>query len=231
MRKVIITISLLLLTFILGAQEMPLSSYYFYVAVYREDVKWVQKHLEAGYNPNKCRGEAGWYDSKPLKVLIEQLIGAYKSYIEGSVVIYPSIEVFKLLTKYGVNVNQLPYVWDRIHKYDNAYLNRILKYDKDKLTAENTNKKDEIQDINRLLEALLDAGADPNTEPIGHFFQDMLPYYKWGNSPEDPTTDWERMTGSYQGDVSATKAEAAQFRMQRNAEEKNKAMERYYEHH
>ena len=75
MRKVIITISLLLLTFILGAQEMPLSSYYFYVAVYREDVKWVQKHLEAGYNPNKCRGEAGWYDSKPLKVLIEQLIG------------------------------------------------------------------------------------------------------------------------------------------------------------
>ena len=106
-----------------------------------------------------------------------------------------------------------------------------MKYDKDKLTAENTNKKDEIQDINRLLEALLDAGADPNTEPIGHFFQDMLPYYKWGNSPEDPTTVWERMTGSYQGDVSATKAEAAQFRMQRNAEEKNKAMERYYEHH
>jgi len=39
----------------------------------------VQKHLEAGYNPNKCRGEAGWVDSKPLKVLIEQLIGAYKS--------------------------------------------------------------------------------------------------------------------------------------------------------
>lgn|GEM_PF-2732115 len=35
----------------------------------------MQKHLEAGYNPNKCRGEAGWYDSKPLKVLIEQLIG------------------------------------------------------------------------------------------------------------------------------------------------------------
>lgn len=59
MRKVIITISLLLLTVILGAQEMPLSGYYFYVAVYREDVKWVQKHLEAGYNPNKCRGEAG----------------------------------------------------------------------------------------------------------------------------------------------------------------------------
>ncbi|QTQ11701.1 hypothetical protein HRI96_05510 [Treponema parvum] len=199
MKKVIITISLLLLTVILGAQEMPLSSYYFYVAVYREDVKWVQKHLEAGYNPNKCRGEAGWYDSKPLKVLVEQLIGAYKPYTEGSVVIYPSIEVFKSLTKYGVNVNQLPYVWDRIHKYDNAYLNRILKYDKDKLTAEDTNKKDEIQDINRLLEALLEVGADPNMKghpfPFGKskkllFFTDKKTF-KYFNSSEATTPLYE----------------------------------------
>ena len=73
--------------------------------------------------------------------------------------------------------------------------------------------------------------ADPNKDPIGHFFQDMIPYYVWGNSEDDPTTAWERITGSYQGNVNATKEEASQFRVQMNEENRNKAMEQYYEHH
>ena len=73
--------------------------------------------------------------------------------------------------------------------------------------------------------------ADPNKDPIGHFFQDMIPYYVWGNSEDDPTTAWERITGSYQGNVNATKEEASQFRAQMNEENRNKAMEQYYEHH
>ncbi|WP_296325799.1 hypothetical protein [Treponema sp. UBA3813] len=73
--------------------------------------------------------------------------------------------------------------------------------------------------------------TDPNTDPIGHFFQDMLPYYRWGNSPDDPTTTWERITGTYQGNVNATKDEAAKFRAQKAEEGRNKAMEQYYEHH
>lgn len=42
---------------------------------------------------------------------------------------------------------------------------------------------------------------------------------------------WERITGSYQGNVNATKEEASQFRAQMNEENRNKAMEQYYEHH
>ena len=59
----------------------------------------------------------------------------------------------------------------------------------------------------------------------------MIPYYVWGNSEDDPTTAWERITGSYQGNVNATKEEASQFRVQMNEENRNKAMEQYYEHH
>ena len=29
--------------------------------------------------------------------------------------------------------------------------------------------------------------ADPLTDPIGHFFKDMIPYYLLGNSPDDPS--------------------------------------------
>ena len=73
--------------------------------------------------------------------------------------------------------------------------------------------------------------ADPNSDPIGHFFQDMVPYYIWGNSEDDPTNAWERITGSYQGNVNATKEEALQIRAKKNEENRNKAMEQYYEHH
>jgi RHS repeat-associated protein len=35
---------------------------------------------------------------------------------------------------------------------------------------------------------------------IGHFFADVIPYYMWGNAEDDPTTGWERLTASYEGD-------------------------------
>ena len=31
---------------------------------------------------------------------------------------------------------------------------------------------------------------------IGHFFKDMLPWYLWGNSPNDQTTIVDRIVGS-----------------------------------
>jgi RHS repeat-associated protein len=30
---------------------------------------------------------------------------------------------------------------------------------------------------------------------IGHFFADVLPYWIWGNTPDDPTPAWNRVTG------------------------------------
>ena len=50
-----------------------LSYRYFYDAVYGKDFEWVKNHLKAGYDPEKCKGEAGWVDSIPLKVVVETL--------------------------------------------------------------------------------------------------------------------------------------------------------------
>ncbi len=30
---------------------------------------------------------------------------------------------------------------------------------------------------------------------IGHFFADVLPYWMWGNTPDDATPFWNRVTG------------------------------------
>ena len=57
--------------------------------------------------------------------------------------------------------------------------------------------------------------SDPNKNYVGHFIDDMLPYYLWGNTEDDPTTMLERITGSYQGDVNFTKEEAAADRANR----------------
>jgi RHS repeat-associated protein len=41
--------------------------------------------------------------------------------------------------------------------------------------------------------------GDPTTNPFGHFVLDMIPYYIWGNSPNDPTSWHNRVTGKYKG--------------------------------
>ncbi|MDR2313903.1 MAG: RHS repeat-associated core domain-containing protein [Spirochaetaceae bacterium] len=46
--------------------------------------------------------------------------------------------------------------------------------------------------------------SDPNTDWMGHFENDMVPYYKWGNSPDDPTKFWERVLGTYNGPIPRT---------------------------
>ncbi|QTA84154.1 Uncharacterized protein dnm_001470 [Desulfonema magnum] len=39
----------------------------------------------------------------------------------------------------------------------------------------------------------------PRTDPVGHFFNDMVTYYIWGNPPDDPSNFIERITGTYDG--------------------------------
>ena len=73
--------------------------------------------------------------------------------------------------------------------------------------------------------------ANPKTDFLGHLIKDMIPYYIWGNSEEDPTTCWERLLTSYECNVNATKQEADAERMLINEKRKQKSMERYYDHH
>lgn len=189
-----------------------LSKHNFYEAVYRQDIEWVENHLKAGYDPNRCRGDAGWYDSIPLKVLSEQLVGRYKLVSEGKLyrepdkIIYPGLDVFYLLVKYGADINKFPFVWQRIYGFNNEDLDELwgYYYSNDLIPIElkrNRNSKnlEKIYDINLLIEAFLKEGADPNMKghpfPFSHsrrllFFSDKKAF-KYFNSPEATTPLYE----------------------------------------
>ena len=82
MNKRLVLVFLISIYFVQGLFSMEdfrtsLSKHYFYNAVYRCDYEWTENHLKAGYDPNKCIGDAGWYDSNPLKVLCEKLMADY----------------------------------------------------------------------------------------------------------------------------------------------------------
>lgn len=60
--------------------------------------------------------------------------------------------------------------------------------------------------------------ANPKKTPIQHFLKEMVPYFLWGNSEDDPTTIGERITASYNGDVNANKEESWKERRERLSE-------------
>lgn len=188
-----------------------LSKHNFYTAVYSHDVVWTENHLKAGYNPNKCHGDAGWYDSNPLKVLCEQIVGSYRiEKVNGKNVrkktVFIGLDIFNLLLKYNVNLNKFPYVWQRVYSINNDDFNMWERHEKDISLSYDIKKKetsqiviDVITDANVLLEALLKAGADPNMKghpfPYSHslkllFFTDKKAF-KYFNSPEATTPLYE----------------------------------------
>ena len=177
-----------------------LSYRYFYEAVYGKDFEWVKNHLKAGYDPEKCKGEAGWVDSIPLKVVVETL---HSYIIDGQ---NSDTMIVDLLIQYGADVNRLPYVWDRIYLYndfdviEDRYKNN---YKKDGILYEGAVKEKEerewVAKINRVIEKLLMAGADPNMKghpfPFGTslqllFFTDKKAF-KYFNSKEATTPLYE----------------------------------------
>lgn len=188
-----------------------LSKHNFYNAVYSQDVVWTENHLKAGYNPNKCRGDAGWYDSNPLKVLCGQIVGYYGiEEINGKNVRkkpeFRGLDILNLLLKYNVNINKYPYIWQRIYHFNNNKLSDWKRYDSYDSKNYNIEKRSEIEtdkelimDANILLESLLKAGADPNMKghpfPYSHslrllFFTDKKAF-KYFNSPEATTPLYE----------------------------------------
>ena len=179
-----------------------LSYRYFYNAVYKKDFEWVKNHLKAGYNPEKCKGEAGWVDSIPLKVVVETL---HSYIIDGQ---NSDTMIVDLLIQYGADVNRLPYVWDRIYRYNDRNLKSLERWFKDNhkndgILYEGAVKEKEerewIEDTNRVIEKLLLAGADPNMKghpfPFGTswqllFFTDKKAF-KYFNSKEATTPLYE----------------------------------------
>jgi hypothetical protein len=50
--------------------------------------------------------------------------------------------------------------------------------------------------------------ADPKKNPIGHLFNDISPYWIWGNSLDDPTPLWARITGTYRSPITKPEVES-----------------------
>ena len=208
--SLIIQFFLLVLSVFSRDEVIKLSNYSFYKAVYKCDLENIKLHIEKGFNPNKCRGEAGWVDSIPLKVLSEGLKGTYISRIEDPDFTYNNsdIKAYDLLIANGANINQLPYTWDRVYRYDNTHLENIEKKKQYNEAKKKLMKQYFVEDVNRLLEAMLSAGADPNMK--GHpfpfsnsrylLFFNNKKAFKYFNSPEATTplyeaikkgSDWE----------------------------------------
>ena len=166
-----------------------------YIAVYSNDTEWVKKLIEKGVDPNYCKGECGWVDSNPLNVISESFDGTYISpeIIEEIRNTSPNdpindspihqqlkyevenqnnpqdIHVLNLLVEAGADINRRPYIWDRVNLYNNNNINKIKKKSNSTKSIE-IKKEIEcfIKDSNRLIEAFLKVGANPDMK--GHPF-------------------------------------------------------------
>ena len=131
----------------------------------------------------------------------------------GHISIAENLDIAREKVKIGLAIEMIDELDDYhemgyAYDYDPSKNVKIVSLDGKKEDIYNIETKKRITDSVNL-------GTDNFSNPksfIGHFFNDMVPYYLWGNSESDPTTIGERITHSYTGNVSATKQEAAEYR-------------------
>jgi len=139
-----------------------------YRALMIDDVKAVEKALKKGADPNYCHGENGWFDSNPLSVMAVDFYDTYQrrkhERIPNPV---PDVAIVNALLEAGADINRRPYIWYRVFAYDNSDIKSIKKhYESTEPEAMQEEIDMFISDANRLLEAFLKAGADP--DKLGH---------------------------------------------------------------
>ena len=182
-----------------GIYAEKMNKYLFYNALYRLDYETVYIYLEKGYNPNKCQGEALWVDSNPLRVVTEKWFSSfdYTKQQLKNIDIFPDVIIIKSLVNYGADINKLPYIWEKVYKENNDEIDFITNNKNDSKTSELI--KYYINDCNRVLQCLLESGADPNMKghpfPFGDsrkllFFTDKKAF-KYFNSEEATTPIYE----------------------------------------
>ena len=138
----------------------------------------LKQYLEEGYDPNRSCGEE-WSERTPLYLVARSFYSSWLSIEFGREISDPppDIEVFQLLVDAGADVNQWPYIWLRVYKWDNWHLDNWIRdagpyFARLSLTKEETERGKEqvifyyVNDANRIIEAFLKAGADP--DKFGH---------------------------------------------------------------
>ena len=138
----------------------------------------LKQYLEEGYDPNRSCGEE-WSERTPLYLVARSFCDSWARIISGRVIADPppDIEVFQLLVDAGADVNQWPYIWLRVYRWNNRILDLTIRgagYDfaGKPLAKEEAVRQQElalfhyVNDANRVIEAFLKAGADP--DKLGH---------------------------------------------------------------
>jgi hypothetical protein len=147
-------------------------------AVYDYDADQVREDLEEGYDPNKSYNEGRWTGSTPLHIIAESFYDTFTHEQFGQDIPNPppDVAMIQLLVEAGADINQRPYIWDRIYRYNDieSILRRrsFIKTDVFPQTEEERERllliqntgyaKRFVEDSNRVLEAFLKAGADPD---------------------------------------------------------------------
>jgi hypothetical protein len=134
----------------------------------------LKEYLVLGYDPNQCLGEEGWQSSNPLGMVMRQVYFTYKDNISIPPLI-PDEAMLNVLVKWGADINKLPFIWLGVYVWNNYNLERIqyhVKGENDgsviEVTQEEADKEKAlfVKDVNRLMNAFLEAGADP--DKLGH---------------------------------------------------------------
>jgi WD40 repeat protein len=158
-----------------------------WVATEREVVGRVMLFMREGYDPNTSSGDQGYMTRNPLNIIAKGFHTTFSRYVSSGLEIpetLPDVQMLHLLVEAGADVNRRPYVWCRINTYGNHSLDSIMEqkpfiykggptsYSEEWMENFESKKKLEcetfINDANRVLEAFLKAGADPDKR--GHAY-------------------------------------------------------------
>jgi len=148
-------------------------------AINKQDVDKVKQYMEEGYDPNKSMGEQGYRDRNPLNIIAKTFYDTYVRLTYGEKIPDPppDVEMLRMLVEAGADVNRRPYIWCRVYTWNNNYLEAMFVRKQLSRTARSPETKEEIEefnnekiiepiyfinDANRVIEAFLKAGADPD---------------------------------------------------------------------
>ena len=152
-------------------------------AILTDNVAQVKQYMEDGYDPNKSYDEGWWGNATPLNMIAGSFFTTYYRRERGEEIPSPppDVAMLELLVVAGAKVNERPYVWLRVYTYSNRSLENALRqailghtgqYAKSDADMKKLRMQEPeafecfIGDANRVIEAFLKAGANPDM--LGH---------------------------------------------------------------